>query len=153
MATSSLSGEGCSQLEQLLRPCHQVDPRFLLSVALRPQPWVHNAHHLFHFPRGTPRAASAPPRPPPTIIHRGSSRRFSLGLRWGQRLWTDHFRIPDAQPALKPMPALQGPSLSGGTRTTHSLGGFSKGGPGSLRALSSDQQTHLFVMLGNEENF
>lgn len=70
-------------------------------MALRPQPWARIAHRLFHFPGGTPRAATAPTRPPPTIICRGSSGRFSLGLRWGQRLWTDHFRVPDAQPCLE----------------------------------------------------
>lgn len=70
-------------------------------MALHPQPWAHIAHRLFHFPGGTPRAATAPTRPPPTIVHRGSSGRFSLGLRWGQRLWMDHFRIPDTQPCLE----------------------------------------------------
>lgn len=33
VATSSLSGKGCSQWGQLSRPCHQADPGFLPPVA------------------------------------------------------------------------------------------------------------------------
>lgn len=55
VTTSSLSREGCSQLGHLSRRCHQVDPRFLLSVAL-------TSH--------TPTAWRQHDPPPPSLLQR-----------------------------------------------------------------------------------
>lgn len=53
---------------------------------------------------------------------------------------------PSPQASCPPRPALQKPGLGGGHGWVV-LGGFSKGGAGSLCGPSPDQ-THLFVMLG-----
>lgn len=105
-------------------------------------------HHLLHSSRGTPRAAEAPT---PTIIHRGNSRRLSSGLGLAQHLRINHFHIPAVQPCLKARPALPRPSLGRGAQPDLCLGSSSKGGPGSLCAVSQPADAFLhYVRQGTE---
>ena len=100
LAASSLSGEGCLQLGQQWRPCHQAGPGFLLSVLFTSHTSSASGPHH-------PPPPSFPQRPPrgwrmlPPINHRGNSRWLSLGLGRGQRLWTSHFYSPAAWSCLE----------------------------------------------------
>ena len=115
VTTSSLSSEGCSQLGHLSRPCHQVDPRFLLSVAL-------TSH--------TSTALGPHDPPPPSLLQRypeggggfhahhhpqGEFKMVKLRLRSGTAL-VDQPLPHSCCPALPESPGLpcSGPALVGG---------------------------------------
>lgn len=114
-----MSSEGCSHLGHLSRPCHQVDPRFLLSVVL-------TSH--------TPTALGPHDPPPPSLLQRypeggrgshalhhpqGEFKTVTIRLRSGAAL-VDQPLPHSCSPALPESPGLPCPGPA-------SVGGHSQG--------------------------
>lgn len=96
LAASSLSGEGCLQLGQQWRPCHQAGPGFLLSVLFTSHTSSASGPH--HppppsFPQRPPRGWRMLPHAPPNQPQ-GEFKMVKLGFRAGAALVDESFLQP-----------------------------------------------------------